>query len=165
MEVIHDILPWLYGLVAVILIWLMIEIAIVVRHSRKAIDDMKKSVDDVMVDVKQMSTDLAPAIKKIDPMVEKVTLTVDAANLEIMRLDEIMADVAVITDKGAKAANSIDSVTSAPMDLVGSVANKVKRRFGPKSASKVSMRISDEKTNKDASEVTKLVDAVDSAIK
>jgi uncharacterized protein YoxC len=164
MVTINTILPWLYGAVGIVLIWLIVELAITMRNTRKTINDMKQQVDKVAVDVSEMTTDLKPAIKKVDPLMDRVAVTVDAVNLEVMRLDGILGDVSTITEKGARAANSLDDITSAPMDLVNSVADKVKRRFGPKSASEASLSIAEGKVEDKETAVKKLVDAVDEAI-
>lgn len=165
MVAINTILPWLYGAVGVVLIWLIIEVAITMRSTRKTFSDMKKQVDKVVVDIDEITTDIKPVIKKVDPLMDRASVTLDAINLEVMRLDGILGDVSAITEKGAKAANSIDDITSAPMELVSSVADKVKRRFGPKKASKASLEIAEGKKDDEKSTVNKLVDAVDEAIK
>ena len=95
---------------------------------------------------------------------DRVAVTVDAVNLEVMRLDGILGDVSEMTEKGAKVVSSIDGVTSAPMDIVNSVADKVRRRFGPKNASQESLKIAGEKVGDKETAVKKLVDAVDEAI-
>ncbi len=165
MVTINTILPWLYGAVGVVLIWLIIEVAITMRSTRKTMNDVKQQVNRVALDVNEIAGDIKPVLKKADPLMDRVAVTVDAVNLEVMRLDGILEDVSSITEKGARAANSIDDITSAPMELVNSVADKVKRRFGPKSASKTSLKIAESKVEDKSSEVKKLVDAVDEAIK
>lgn len=165
MQVINMILPILYILVALVVIWLVIELAITARNTRKTLKDVQESVDKAVQDVNKITNEIIPAVQKIDPMMERLNLTIDAANLELMRLDDIMSDVSEITSKGVKAANSIDTVTSAPLNLVNNVADKVRRRFGPKKASKNSLKIGEGKLNNNEEDpIKKLVDSIDDAI-
>lgn len=164
MSVINTFLPYIYGVIGIVIIWLIVELAITTHSARKSLRDIKKSVDKVVDDVDQISNEVVPVIKQCEPLLDRVSLTVDAANLEIMRLDEIMSDVSVMTSKGAKAATSLDSVASAPLELVNNVAEKVRRRFGPKKASKDSLKIGEAKLHSDNEDAIKnLVDSIDEA--
>lgn len=54
---------------------------------------------------------------RVDPLVERLSLTVDAANLELMRVDQILEDVTQITDSVSKAAGAVDTVTERPRSI------------------------------------------------
>lgn len=163
-EIINQILPYLYAAVAVVIIWLIVELVLTVRKTRKIVDDVQKSVDVVVKDVDEIKGELMPAIKKVDPLMDRVSLSVDAVNLELLRVDEIMTDVKTMSSAAASATNSINTVASAPVDFVSGVADKVRRHFGPKAASKESMRIGAAKSGDEVSAVNKLVDALDDAV-
>lgn len=164
MEVVNSILPWLYALIAISLIWLIVELIMMIRRSREAIKEAKKSLDSAVTDMNQITTELMPALKKVDPLMDRVSLSVDAINLEILRVDEIIADVKVMTGAASKATQSIDNIASAPADFVSGVTNKIRHRFGPKKASKESLRIGEMKANEDSNAVDKLVDALGEAV-
>ena len=78
---------------------------------------------------------------RVDPLVERLSLTVDAANLELMRVDQILEDVTQITDSVSKAAGAVDTVTSAPIDLVNSLTGKLRSKFKPRYASDESVSL------------------------
>ena len=164
MEVVNSILPWLYALIAVSLIWLIVELILMVRRSREAIKEAKKSLDSAVSDMNQITTELMPALKKVDPLMDRVSLSVDAINLEILRVDEIIADIKVMSSVASKATKSIDTITSAPVDFVSGVTKKIRRRFGPKAASSESLKIGEMKAEQEDSAVSKLVDALDDAV-
>lgn len=54
----------------------------------------------------EIAEEAKPAVGRVDPLVERLSLTVDAANLELMRVDQILEDVTQITDSVSKAAGA-----------------------------------------------------------
>ncbi len=87
---------------------------------------------DPLIDQAQEALDTTkPALERIDPLLERITLTVDAANLEIMRVDQILEDVNTITGNVSKATESIDSITSLPLDALSSVTGRIRSRIAP----------------------------------
>ena len=58
-----------------------------------------------------------------------------------MRVDQILEDVSQITDSVTKTVDTVDSVASAPLDLVNSVTDKVRARFKHRGASEESVRL------------------------
>ena len=164
MEVVNSILPWLYALIAISLIWLIIELILMIRRSREAIKEAKKSLDMAVTDMNLITNELMPALKKVDPLMDRVSLSVDAINLEILRVDEIIADLKVMSSAASNATKSIDTITSAPVDFVSGVTKKIRRRFGPKAASSESLKIGEMKSEQDDNAVAKLVDAIDDAV-
>ena len=67
-----------------------------------------------------------PALDRVDPLMERLTLTVDAANLEIMRVD-----VNTISGNVSKATESLDTITSVPLDAISSVTGKIRQKIAP----------------------------------
>ena len=87
---------------------------------------------DPLIDQAQEALDATkPALERIDPLLERITLTVDAANLEIMRVDQILEDVNTITGNVSKATESIDSITSLPLDALSNVTGRIRSRIAP----------------------------------
>lgn len=58
-----------------------------------------------------------------------------------MRVDQILEDVTQITDSVSKAAGAVDTVTSAPIDLVNSLTGKLRSKFKPRYASDESVSL------------------------
>lgn len=163
-------LPVVYVLVGAVLVWFVIELALTIRSTRSTIDDAHKEltptlqnvekitaqveplvgnvntlvteqVEPLLVKVNEMAEEAKPAAGRVDPLVERLSLTVDAANLELMRVDQILEDVTQITDSVSKAAGAVDTVTSAPIDLVNTLTGKLRNRFKPRYASDESVSL------------------------
>ena len=73
---------------------------------------------------------------------ERITLTVDAANLEIMRVDQILEDVNTITGNVSKATESLDNITSLPLDALSNVTSRLRSRIAPLGAKGEDSRVS-----------------------
>lgn len=107
-ETASALLPWLLAILVAIIIWAVIELALSFRRVRKTLDGVDETV------------------KKADPLIDHATLTVDAVNLEIMRLDQILEDVEQVTDTASNAVDAVDTVVNAPREIATSVADFVR---------------------------------------
>lgn len=141
----NQLISIVYVVVGFALVWLVIELALVARRTRKVVEDLKQQVEPTLEHVQSITASLEPATKKIDPLVDRVSLTVDAANLEIMRLDQILEDVSEVTDTVSSTVSTVDAITSAPMDLVNNVTTKVRGVFRSRGASEESIALGDQK--------------------
>ncbi len=158
MEVINIILPIVYIVVGCLLVWFIVELVITIRKARNTVTDLQQKLEPTLDNVQRISAGVEPLIKKVDPMMDRVNLTVDAANLEIMRLDQVMEDMKKITGSVANTLDTVDTVTSAPLDLVASVTDKVRKRFRPRYASKESEKLGEGQKAGAAKEAEKLGD-------
>ena len=154
-EIINMVLPVVYVVVGIALVWVLVEVVMTLRKARGTVDAIQKQVEPtranverittelepVVANVRQITDQIQPAVGKVDPLVERVSLTVDAVNLEMMRVDQILEDVTHITDSVSKTLDTVDTVTSAPVELVNSVSDKVRARFAPKTASRESVNL------------------------
>lgn len=113
-------LPIAFALVGVALVWLVVELALTVRSGRKTLDKINT---------------------EIDPMMNRVNLTLDAANLEILRVDAILEDVSQITDTMANATTTVDKLAQAPVSAVSNVTDRVRNVLKSSKASKSSAEL------------------------
>lgn len=127
--------PVVLVVLGVAAIWLVVEIALMVRKSRKTVEELKQQLEPSIASVNAMADSLEPAVAKIDPLMDRVTLTMDAANLEIMRIDTILEDVGEMTGTLTGTVETIDELAAAPANLVENVSTKVSRLFKPAHAS------------------------------
>jgi ABC-type transporter Mla subunit MlaD len=97
----------------------------------KNLKETMAKVNPLIDEANEIVETLKPTMGKVDPIVDRVTLTIDAANLEIMRVDQLMEDLNVVTGNLAKASNSIDTITSTPLDVVAGVAGKIRNVVTP----------------------------------
>ena len=130
-EILSIALPVVYVIVGAVLVWLVIELVMTVRKTRKTVDDLQRQVEPTLASVERITASLEPVAAKVDPLVERVSLTVDAANLEIMRVDQIMEDVNNITGNVSKATSSVDKVTQAPLNLIAKATAAIRERINP----------------------------------
>lgn len=69
----------------------------------------------------------------------------DAANLEIMRLDQILEDVSDITNSASNAVGAVEAATNAPMEIMNNVTSKVREKLKSKHASDESVALGEAK--------------------
>lgn len=74
-------------------------------------------------------------------MVERASLAVDAANLEIMRLDGILENVDAITSSAASATEAVDTVANAPLKIVNAASEKLREALSGKKTSDESAKL------------------------
>ena len=111
----------------------------------KMLVDVKDQVDPMVANLNTITTDIQPTVRKLEPVVDHVQLTLDAVNLEMMRVDDILDDVGQITNSAASATKAVDKISNAPVKAVTNVADKVREVFGPKHASEESAQIADQR--------------------
>lgn len=129
------VLPVVFAVVGVALIWALVELVITLRRARKTVETVEEQTLPILNDVKDMTESLKPAVDKVDPLVERVSLAVDAANLEIMRLDGILENVDQMTKTASNATAAVDTVANAPLKLVNAATDKLRSAFSSKKAS------------------------------
>ena len=132
---VNMILTVVFICVGIALIVFLIELVRTVRSARTTIDNVQKQLEPTLAHVEQITNEIKPAIAKVDPLMDRVSLTIDAANLEMMRVDQILEDVTAITDTASNAVEAVDNVANAPLELMNNVSSKVRKVLKPKAAS------------------------------
>lgn len=132
---INMILTVVFICVGIALIVFLIELVRTVRSARTTIDNVQKQLEPTLAHVEQITNEIKPAVAKVDPLMDRVSLTIDAANLEMMRVDQILEDVTAITDTASNAIEAVDNVANAPLELMNNVSSKVRKVLKPKAAS------------------------------
>lgn len=135
------VLPIVYVIVGIALVWALVELVLFLRRLGKTVSSVEEQVTPILADAKEMTESLKPAVDKVDPLVERVSLAVDAANLEIMRLDGILGDVGDITQTASQAVSAVDTVAQTPMRIVNDVSEKLRGAFKGKKASDESVAL------------------------
>ena len=101
----------------------------------KSMKETFEKVDPLVVEAKEALDTAKPALERIDPLMERITLTVDAANLEILE------DVNTITGNVSKATESLDNITSLPLDALSNVTSRLRSRIAPLGAKAEDSRV------------------------
>lgn len=149
-SVLGIVLPIVYIIVGVALVWFVVELALTIRRTRTTVDSVHEQIEPTLDHVNEITKSIEPVVAKVDPLMDRVALTVDAANLEIMRVDQILEDVGQMTGTVTKTLDTVDSVTSLPLDAVNSVTTKLRTIFKKPQASEVSQDLGKEKAAADA---------------
>ncbi len=63
------------------------------------------------------------------PLLEKADVTIDAVNVELLRIDEIVTRVEEVTDRVSSTSRTVQEVANAPAEIVNDIADKVRRAF------------------------------------
>ena len=132
---------------AIALLALAVLFVYLVLLIKRANDMIDKQVTPMLDDAKAMTESLKPAIAQVDPLMDRINLTMDAANLEIMRVDEIMQDVSSITGALADTTSTVNEITTVPLNAVNSVTSKVRGALKSRSASHASSSLGAKKEN------------------
>ena len=143
--------PIMYVLFAVIILavvalaLLLFRLVRTVGLANETLNTMKEQLGPTLDNMQTITTDIKPAVRKIDPLMDRVQLTVDAMNLEMMRVDGILEDVSQITGTASSATEAVDAIASAPVKAVSGVASKVREHFGSKHASDESAQLAEQR--------------------
>ena len=116
-------------------VWTVVELALTVRSTRHVVDNLGARVDETLAEVTPIVAKLDgvvdsidPAIKQIDPLLQKAGMTVDALTVDLMRVDEVLADVSSITGTAsnatASAQKTISGVTGRASGLIERITGK-----------------------------------------
>lgn len=139
--VLNIILPIVFILLGVALIFFVIELIKTLRATQETMNNIQPTLKNV----EDITTNIQPTLAKIDPMMDRVQLTVDSVNLEMMRVDQILENVAEITDSASSATAAVDNITNAPIKAVNSFASRMRSKFGGKDASEESTQLAEQR--------------------
>ncbi|MCL1890575.1 MAG: hypothetical protein FWG00_00855 [Coriobacteriia bacterium] len=135
--------------VSAVLIFVLIILAI---HFIVTVRKVNRTIDDIAPTIKKVNDtidSIQPAIQRVDPLLERVSLTVDAVNLEIMRADQILADISEVTEVASGAVGKVADITDAPLSLLSSAGEKLRSVFGVKGDDKPSGKSASDKVTKE----------------
>lgn len=89
-------------------IWAVIELVATLRSTRRLAEDLDAS---------------------LMPLLEKTDVTVDAINVELLRIDEIVSRVEEVTDRVNSTSRTVQEVANAPAEIVSEIAGRVRSAF------------------------------------
>lgn len=96
-----------------------------------------KTMESVQNMAASAEKEVTPALAKVNPMVDKAELLVDQVNLEMLRVDAILEDVEQVSNIAGKTASTVDTVTSAPAEVVTSFIDRIRGNVGSKHSDKL----------------------------
>ena len=121
------------------LIWAVVELALTLRTSRKAVNHAVERIDGALDDVSSVISDAQPVIQRLDgiteelepasaqvePLLQKVGTAVDALSVDLVHVDDILADVSTVTSTGASVSGAVTKATNAAADGLVGLANRI----------------------------------------
>ncbi|MCL2136967.1 MAG: DUF948 domain-containing protein [Coriobacteriia bacterium] len=123
----------------VVVIYAVIELIRTLRWVRYTAEDLQPSIkqatevlealEPTVKKANEILESLEPSMQRVDPLLERISLTVDAVNLEIMRADQILANLTDVTDVASSAAKKVNVITDTPLNLLTSATDKVRNIF------------------------------------
>lgn len=122
-----------------VLIWAVVELALTLRSSRKAVNHAVERIDGTLDDVSSVLSDAQPVIQRLDgiteelepasaqvePLLDKVGTAVDALSVDLVHVDDILADVSTVTGTGASVSGAVTKATNAAADSLVGLANRI----------------------------------------
>jgi hypothetical protein len=94
------------------------------------------------------------------PLLEKTDVTVDAVNVELLRVDGIVTRVEEITGRVESTSRTVQEVANAPAEIVNDIADRVRRawkRRQAESAEKAAHRAAEQAGEHESEKPTELV--------
>ncbi|MBE6464877.1 MAG: DUF948 domain-containing protein [Eggerthellaceae bacterium] len=114
--------PILIAILIIVAIILVIALVRMVNKLGKTLDEVNKSIEPLVGNVNIILENAQPVVASVEPLIEHATLTVDAVNLEILRLDPVIEDLGDMT---GSLTGAIDGISNAPSKLANSIYGKL----------------------------------------
>lgn len=122
-----------------VLVWAVVELALTLRSSRKAVNHAVEKIDGTLDDVSSVLSDAQPVIQRLDgiteelepasarvePLLDKVGTAVDALSVDLVRVDDILTDVSTVTSTGASVSDAVTKATNAAADGLVGLAHRI----------------------------------------
>lgn len=79
----------------------------------------------------------------LPPLIDKASVTIDALNAELLRIDMIVSRVEDVTDRVSSTSSTVSDIVNAPVGVVSDVADRVRKAWKSRRADKVAGGSSD----------------------
>jgi len=66
---------------------------------------------------------------RVIPFIEKADVTLDAINIEFLRIDEIVTRVEEVSDRVSNTSRTVQEVAKAPMEIVSDIVQRVRKAW------------------------------------
>ena len=117
-------------------IWAVVELALVLRRTRSAVDSLDKTmttVNETIEDVRPVIAKLddtietlQPALEQVEPILQRTSIAVEALSADLIEVNGVLRDVSQITGSMSDASGAVSNITNAATE-------KVQKIFGKKS--------------------------------
>lgn len=122
-------------LLALAAVWAIVELALVLRKARGAVDGLNRAVDnlnDTVSEARPMVAkldgavdELQPALARVDPLMKQLGVSAEALSADLLEVNAVLRDVSQVT-------SSVSDASTAVSDLTGAATEKVQKILGKK---------------------------------
>lgn len=120
-------------------IWAVVELALTFRKTRASVKEVSDNLNETINQVNPvvdkldgMVDDLDPAIKQADPLMTRVNTAVDALTVDLVHVDDVLADVSKVTNTGATVSTAVTNGVTKAVGNIGNAAADVAARLAGK---------------------------------
>lgn len=116
-------------------IWAVVELARVLRSTRKTINSLDHTVAELNGTINEARPmvakldgavdELQPALSQMEPLMKQANVAMEALSADLLEVNGVLRDVSQVTDTAASASSAVSNITDA-------AASKVHRLFGKK---------------------------------
>ena len=135
------VLQIIFAVVGVVLLVALAYLIRTLKTVRSTIIDTKKQLDPTLQNMAELTSNAKPLVTKSEPILDRAALSLDALNLEVMRLDGILENVADMTTTAQHAVSALDALANAPQRAVKHVTKKVTGVMSKSSASDTARKL------------------------
>ena len=121
---------------AIAVVWAIVELALTLRKTRNVVDSFDKTVNDlnntiaeaqpVVAKLDGAVDELTPALAQMEPLLKSSKTAVDALTSNLVEVEAVVRDISEVTGSMAEASNAVSSVTDSAAGAVQKLFNKVK---------------------------------------
>lgn len=141
MDIPAIVLQIIFAVVGIVLLVALVYLIRTLKTVRSTIIDTKKQLDPTLQNMAELTSSAKPLVVKSEPILDRAALSLDALNLEVMRLDGILENVAEMTTTAQHAVSALDALANAPQRAVQHVTKKVTGVINKSSASDTARKL------------------------
>jgi len=116
----ENLFPFMQFVLLLIGVVAFMMLVLVLRNLAKLLESTTKTMDEAERAITELRTSVVPILNKADE-------SMDALNVQLGRLDNIMSDFENTTQKVAHTAETASGIVQTPVDFVAGVADKLMR--------------------------------------
>ena len=119
-------------------IWAIVELALAIRKTRSAIDDINGELGEIAANANDtilqlqptieridgMAEDLEPAVQQITPLIEKANTAIDVVTVDLASVNDILVDVSSVTDTASNVTSTVSKAANSAVSGVAGVVGK-----------------------------------------
>ena len=109
-------------------IWAVVELALVLRRTRGAVETLDKTVAEVADTIEEarpvvakldgIVDELQPAVAQLEPLLKQTTVAVEALSADLVEVNGVLRDVSAVSGTASAASNAVSGLADAASEKV-----------------------------------------------